>query len=65
MMSTNKTGYEIRADTLHLAQSIPSDRMHNSSELVDGARVKRLYTTDEVIDEATKLAKFVDTKCKF
>jgi len=55
---SNKTGYEIRAEMLHLAKDILSDRMRSS----DVGVAPLPYTTDEVVAEATKLTKFVDTK---
>jgi hypothetical protein len=55
---SNKTGYEIRAEMLHLAKDILSDRMHRRSDVDEPVP----YTTDEVVAEATKLTKFVDTK---
>jgi hypothetical protein len=60
-MSSNKTGYELRAEMLHLAKDILSDRMNRSVSNEALAEIVP-YTTDEVIAEATKLTKFVDTK---
>jgi len=60
-MSNNKTGYELRAEMLHLAKDILSDKMHRPRS--NGGPAELIpYTTDEVIAEATKLTKFVDTK---
>lgn len=64
-MKAGKTPYEIRSDLLHLAYEVllrqkeaecAAEQMQNGAEVII---VTKAPTTDEIIDEATKLNGFV------
>ena len=60
-MSDNKTGYQLRAELLQLARDIVETNVHMARENKDQNR-PQYFSTDDVINEAEKLYKFVQTK---
>ena len=60
-MSDKKTGYQLRAELLQLARDIVETNVHLARENKDQNR-PQYFSTDDVINEAEKLYKFVQTK---
>tara|TARA_B100000029_G_C16728398_1_gene649729 strand:- start:237 stop:422 length:186 start_codon:yes stop_codon:yes gene_type:complete len=60
-MSDKKTGYQLRAELLQLARDIVETNVHMARENKDKNR-PQYFSTDDVINEAEKLYKFVQTK---
>jgi len=60
-MSDKKTGYQLRAELLQLARDIVETNVHMARENKDQNR-PQYFSTDDVINEAEKLYKFVQTK---
>ena len=65
MSSENKSGYQLRQELLTQAQAILEHRFHSNLELSQrmgtGLKISP-PSTDEIIQEAEKLYKFVCTK---
>jgi hypothetical protein len=60
-MSSNKNGYQLRAELLQLARDIVETNVHMARENKDITR-PQYFSTDDVINEAEKLYQFVQTK---
>ena len=60
-MSDKKSGYQLRAELLTLARDIVETNIHLARENKDNNR-PRYFSTDDVIREAEKLYRFVETK---
>ena len=60
-MSDKKTGYQLRAELLQLARDIVETNVHMARENKDQNR-PQYFSTEDVINEAEKLYKFVQTK---
>ena len=59
--ATGRNPYEMRFDLLHLAKDILEGNAHMARE--DKAKDRKTYyTTDEVLETATKLNKFISNK---